>query len=380
MQQATRKPFAIACSEWFRSPVDVYKPGNRLMLTFSERDRFTEVQIVKAFTPFTNSVALLVDAHSAVLPSRCILKLADRRAYSYWNPHQEEDYQSKIQPQISRFGTSIKLDPNEELLPWMYLFQSWERFEVSHFQECEAYRRLVEAQSLGFIPRFFRTAKIEMMDRASHPSLSYISGLLIEYVPRRSMALLRPGINITNEEAEVISQHILELGRRLRRYGVCNNDVHVGNIILRAGNKLPVLIDWGKASFDAADFPLPERWNFWDLRQDFYFDIRTVLRTGVYHEGPTNVSVYPDIPVGGVWHRYRTPVFDEEQIRLAQERGYRAVNRFIETFLSKEELDMLYDEDASVDINCGLRWKVKDGVKTGGFDDPCPTEGCIRKE
>ncbi|KNZ79513.1 hypothetical protein J132_09526 [Termitomyces sp. J132] len=389
MQQATRKQFAITRNEWFRQvtlpalqyqgfiipkrfPIDVYKPGNRLTLAIPKSNQFAEVQIVKAFTPFTNSVALLVNTCSTILPCSFLLKLTDRRAYSYWNPDDEEDYQSKIQSHVSRFGVSIQLDPDEELLPWMYLFQFWERVENSYFKECEAYKRLAEAQTHGLVPRFFGTAKINMLTRSPHPSLNHIRGLMVEYIPGRLMSSLRPGINITIEEAEVISQRILELGRRLRLYGVSHNDVHVGNIILRPETNFPVLIDWGRASFLTADLPLQERWGHPDLRQDFHHDIRTVLKTGVYYRGPNNDSVYPDIPAGGVWHRYRTPVSDEEQIQYAKEAGYGAANCFIQALSSKEELEMLYDEDATIDINCGLRWKVKKGVKTRGFDDPCP--------
>ncbi|KNZ72737.1 hypothetical protein J132_01941 [Termitomyces sp. J132] len=256
--------------------------------------------------------------------------IKDRRAHHYWNPDKKEDHQSKIQSHDSRFGVSIKLDPDEELLPWMYLLQFWEQVEISHFKECKVYRRLAEAQTHGLVPRFFGIAKINMLTKSPHPSLNYIRGLMVEYIPGRPTSSSRPGVNITIEEAEVISQRILELGRRLRRYGVSHNDVHVGNIILRVETNFPVLIDWGRASFLATDLSFQEQWEHPDLRQDFHHDIRTVLKTGVYYKGPNNNSIYPDIPAGGVWHRYRTPVSDEEQIQYAQEEGCGAVNCFIQ--------------------------------------------------
>ncbi|KAG5726333.1 hypothetical protein E4T56_gene6712 [Termitomyces sp. T112] len=367
---------AVGHNGWFRTMIDTYKPGNRLTLVLSGSNHNLVVRIVKAFTPFTNSVALLVDAqtdkHETQLPSRFCLKLTDRRICDTWSFDLEKDYQTNIQSRVSQSGPSFEFDDSEDYLPWMDLYNTWKRWDASYHREHEAYRRLPEAQASGLIPRFFGTAKIEMMDRASHPSLSHINGLLIEHIHGRSMASLRPGISVTIEEAEVISQRILELGRRLRRYGVCHNDVYVANIILRAENDFPVLIDWGNASFDAVDLPLQERWNHMGLWQDFHSDIRSVLRSGIYYEGPNNDAVCPSIPAGGVWHRHRTPVSNEEQIHAAQELGFNAVNRLIQNLSSREELEMFYDEETGVDVKHGLRWRVKKGIKTRGFDDPCP--------
>ncbi|KAG6898495.1 hypothetical protein C0995_009458 [Termitomyces sp. Mi166 len=374
MQQAARIPLVTSRNVWFKLPTDVYQPGHRLSLVLPE-NRSAEVEIVKAFTPFTNSAALLVDAqtsrHSMGLPNRFILKLADRRVHYKWSFEREEDYQSNI----SQYGPSFELTlgDDDDMLPWMDSFQVWESINSSHLKEREAYRRLREAQASGLIPRFFGTTKIDMMTTASHPSLSHIDGLLLEYIPGRSMARIRPGITISFEEAEIISQRILELGRRLRRYGVCHSDVHVGNILIRTEDNSPVLIDWGRASFDVADLPLHERWNEQNLWTDFHRDIRFLLRNGGYYEGPDDRAVSPTITAGGVWHRFRTPLSDEVRIRSAQERGYRRENSDLGS-LSAEEKALFYDEDTSVDTEHGLRWKVKKGVKTRKMDDPCPME------
>ncbi|KAG5348894.1 hypothetical protein C0989_007391 [Termitomyces sp. Mn162] len=305
------------------------------------------------------------------LPNRFILKLADRRVSGLWNFQKEEDYQLNI----SKHEASFELRDDEEMLPWMYSFESWQGYDATHTKEREAYDYLKEAQMSGLIPRFFGTAKIDMMTTAAHQSLSHINGLLLEYIPGRSMAKIRPGITITFEEAEAISQRVLELGRQLRRFGVCHSDVHVGNIILRAKDNSPVLIDWGLASLPAAGASLIDRWNDERLRTDFNKDIRYMLRDGVYYEGPNNDEVHPPITAGGVWHRFRTPLSDEERIRFVSkwEWGYGSTNLEIAN-LPEEEKALFYDEDTSVDINHGLRWKVKKGVKTRELDDPCPVE------
>ncbi|KAG6877436.1 hypothetical protein C0992_009982 [Termitomyces sp. T32_za158] len=169
-----------------------------------------EVKIVKAFTPFTSSVALLVDAQttgrSIGLPDRFILKLADRRVDESWNPELEEEYQSNI----SGHGASFKLGKgdSDKVPPWRWLFHAWEMVNASHIKEREAYGHLKEAQASGLVPRFFGTAKIDMIPMAQHPSISHIDGLLIEYIPGRSMARYRPGINISLEEAEIVSQRV----------------------------------------------------------------------------------------------------------------------------------------------------------------------------
>ncbi|KAG6881432.1 hypothetical protein C0993_001489 [Termitomyces sp. T159_Od127] len=212
-----------------------------------------------------------------------------------------------------------------------------------------------------------------MMKTASHPSLSHIDGLLLEYIPGRSMARFRPGINITFQEAEIVSQRVLELGRWLRRFGVAHCDVHVGNIILREENNFPVLIDWGHASFKVVHLPLQKRWNFCSLRDDFNRDIRHLLRTGAYYEGPNDDPVYPPITAGGIWHRLRTPLSDEQRRQVAKKFSYCYVNSEIAN-LPAEEKALFYDEDTNVDPSHGLRFKVKKGIRSRNYDDPCPVE------
>ena len=94
---------------------------------------------------------------------------------------------------------------------------------------------------------------------------------------------------------------------------------------------------------------------------------------GAYYDGPDDHQVYPPITAGGIWHRFRTPLSDEENIRGAQDCGWDFINSQIAS-LSAEEKALFYDEDTSVDIKHGLRWKVKKGVRTRELDDPCPAE------
>ncbi|KAG6882879.1 hypothetical protein C0993_008800, partial [Termitomyces sp. T159_Od127] len=346
-------------------PPEVYKPGTRLRLTLLEHNESLKVEILKAFTPFTNSVALLVKPESSVLqlPPCLVLKLADRRVEEDWNFDGEQDYQESIQSHIKTFGTIKSLrKPDEVPPPWWYMLEYWDYYERGLSKEREAYRCLSEAQDLGLVPRFFGSAQLKMDETACHPSLTHINGLLLEHVEGRTMASYQPGINISVEEAEVISQRVLQLGRDLRRYGVNHCDITVNNVIIRCNDGCPVLIDWAHANIRLTEVPLEQRWTDHSMWQDFHCDIRWLLRYG--NDGDTLVA-------GGVWHRYRTPISDIEQCRRAQDAGWGVINREISD-LSSEEKERFYDEDKFVDRKHGLQWRVKKGVRTRLADDPVP--------
>ncbi|KAG6818220.1 hypothetical protein H0H93_006712, partial [Arthromyces matolae] len=365
-------------NNWFRPLGDFYKPGARLTIKNASQQGTFQVQIVKAFLPFTNAVVLLVEPQlSQNLPPRLILKLADRRLWHAWELNFEHTYQLGAQSHFAKHGVVKSSDVKPRLRRrWMIHLQHWETCIKNHHREFEAYQWLTEAQHLGLVPRLFGRTSIEMIDGGGHPSLTRLDGLLIEYVEGRPMSSLHPGKSISIEQAEVVSQHVLELGRRLRRYGVSHNDIHVGNVILRYSDNLPVLIDWGMASCRLADRPLDERWTDFSMVQDYYLDIRRLLRLSADDEGPEKEFGHPEMTVGGVWHRYRTPLSDDEQCRLAREAGefgWDQINGAIQ-HLSVDERDKLYDEDTTVDPSQGLRWRVKKGTKTALFDDPVPVQ------
>ncbi|KAF8877718.1 hypothetical protein CPB85DRAFT_1343533 [Mucidula mucida] len=93
------------------------------------------------------------------------------------------------------------------------------------------------------------------------------------------------------------------------------------------------------------------------MQQDFYSDIRKILKRSD----------------GNMWHRFTTPLSDAGQMKRAPERGWKFINRHIAD-LPKEQLEMLYDEDPTVQPECGLRWRVRPGVQTTSIylDDPIP--------
>ncbi|KAH0590085.1 hypothetical protein H2248_000260 [Termitomyces sp. 'cryptogamus'] len=109
-------------NQWLRSPLEIYKPGVRLTIALPTHKGSMEVQIVKAYTPFTNSVVLLVKAELCVwnLPSRFILKLADRRVAENWDSDSERDYQASIRSHVE--ASAIPTDC-EEPHPWVHMMK-----------------------------------------------------------------------------------------------------------------------------------------------------------------------------------------------------------------------------------------------------------------
>ncbi len=334
-------------------------------------NRMVEAKVLRVFHPFTNSACILIQPlHSGPdLPDRLICKLADRRVGQRrvpWSVDHEREFQTNLTMYIQRTGGHPILDKDglsEDDPQWFEELDHWRYFDNARRTELKAYEALTGAQKLGLVPKCFGHVRIAMSLGASiHPALDVIDGLLMEYIPGRLMSSVCPGTDISIAQAEVISQKILELARRLRRYGVSHNDLHSNNIIFRHGSNNPVLIDWGRAGFHAlSEKTFAGRWKNDSMRQDFYFDIRKILRR------------YSDHADGNIWHRFTTPLSDGGQIAEAEEWGWGTINAWIGA-LPEEELKMLYYEDLNIDPERGLRWRVKPGMKTTSMygDDPVP--------
>ncbi|KAG6879583.1 hypothetical protein C0992_001028 [Termitomyces sp. T32_za158] len=350
-----------------------YKTGKRLLLALPSRNQTIIVQVVKMYPP-THSVVLLVNnlSPSSDIPPQAILKLADRRfgcsreeilnepAWP-WTLDTERHFQASLRAYIQAHGHPPNLKSkiqcnnkpeeegeDEDEPTWVRELRHWNTFNFVHQNEKLAYSYLEDAQSRGFVPRCFGAFRIAMSSEKVHPSLDHIDGLIMEYVPGQTMGELEPGIDISDEDAEEVSQKVLNLGRHMRHYGVTHNDVHLNNIILRAPSNDPVLLDWGRADVEDAqnNCSAEENWNNHGLRQDFEFDIRKILR------------------YGRPWHRFRTPISNECREEQAQQVGWKITN-FCVTCHTPEELEKLYYRDHSVlDENSGLLWKVKPDVKT----------------
>ncbi|KAG6894303.1 hypothetical protein C0993_011824, partial [Termitomyces sp. T159_Od127] len=123
-----------------------------------------------------------------------------------WNIDCEQDYQESIWSHIETFGTIKSLRKADEVSSaWWYMMEWWYDYDADHFNEREAYKFFREAQDLGLVPHFFGAAQLRMDESACHPSLTHINGLLLKYIKGCTIASYKPGINLSIEEAEVIS-------------------------------------------------------------------------------------------------------------------------------------------------------------------------------
>ncbi|KAK0224974.1 hypothetical protein EDD85DRAFT_216704 [Armillaria nabsnona] len=79
-----------------------------------------------------------------------------------------------------------------------------------------------------------------------HPITDVIQGLIPEYIPGVSMEKLKPGVDLSEQEAE--RSQVKEAFRAIESENcVLHNDVHIGNVVLREGNRFPVIVDFGQA-------------------------------------------------------------------------------------------------------------------------------------
>ncbi|KAG6875504.1 hypothetical protein C0993_008891 [Termitomyces sp. T159_Od127] len=398
------RKFTLDCKTSPWTQPDPYHPGKRLDLALPGRAETLTVQIAHAYPP-TCSVVLLVDTRRApadmLVPARAIVKLADRRwgdgrsalgsdpAWP-WTVDAEREFQAGLRAYLGAYGRvpadvwarswwrraprgpkvgdddeeeeeeeeeKEKNDDDDVDPRWVRELRRWSDFDAMHQAEKTAYSYLGDAQERGYVPRFYGAVRIDMSSPESekvHPSVDHINGLVMEYVPGRSMDSLEPGVDVSHEAAEAIAQKVLTLGRRLRHYGVAHNDIQLRNIVLRAPSDDPVMIDWGVSDckIAQADMSAEEKWASTILRLDFHNDLRKVLQWS--HRR---------------WHQHSTPLSDRYREETAEEAGWSWANGIVSR--SPEKQEMFYYRDHSVvDKDSGLMWKLKPNVKSRHIDDP----------
>ncbi|KAK0421903.1 hypothetical protein EV421DRAFT_2042953 [Armillaria borealis] len=204
----------------------LYVPGMTLDLQFqAEGCNASEplaVTVLKRFEPFTSAAVLLVQRRSD--NENVILKLADRRLGHRsgkggpvsWSPsleghlqHAVRDIQEGVVPNWFELIRDYENRPDVELWEdWMWEVSTW---------------------------------------RSVHPP-SFWYRLIFEYIPGVSMAKLKPGVDVSKQEAERISSQVMEALRAIEAENcLLHNDIHIGNVVLREGNRSPVIIDFGQA-------------------------------------------------------------------------------------------------------------------------------------
>ncbi|THH14169.1 hypothetical protein EW146_g6133 [Bondarzewia mesenterica] len=264
-----------------------YTPRSNLTLQFTPEEGVRalplEVTVIKAFTPFTISQTLLVQTLriDAVIPSQFILKLLDPRFttpdidHGYgrtipWTAAVDENFKAGLRNVRSgvwknywqRLGgvkTRDSARPDSaregEFGDWSIEMDRWEDVVFTYDQEVSAYRALRSLQG-RHIPRFYGTCRLIVGDGSSDldPLIANVDGLIIEHIDGTPMDKFTILSDITETDAERVSQGVLNTVRRIRDLKVVYDDIAARNIIVRRDDlDHPVLIDFGSVKVKPSD-------------------------------------------------------------------------------------------------------------------------------
>ncbi|PBK81711.1 hypothetical protein ARMGADRAFT_1039089 [Armillaria gallica] len=183
--------------------------------------------IVKRFEPITVGTVLLVQRHSD--NEKVILKLAARRlGYRCNNKGLDTvPWTSSIDDHLRRAVRDIQAgaipnwfelindsdnQPDEELWEdWMFEVGTWLGKMDCYGTELTAYRLLHRLQG-RYMPRLFGVVRVRINSESAplHPITDVVEGLALEYIPGVSMENLKPGVDVSEQEAERISSEVLE--------------------------------------------------------------------------------------------------------------------------------------------------------------------------
>ncbi|KAK0200047.1 hypothetical protein DFS33DRAFT_1278444 [Desarmillaria ectypa] len=123
--------------------------------------------------------------------------------------------------------------------------------KVSNYDtELTAYRLLHRLQG-WYIPRLFGVVHLCINPESTplHPITDVVQGLALKFIPGISMEKLKLGIDISEKGAEKISSTVLEGFRAIEAENcLLHNDIHTRNIVLREGDRSPVIVDFGLAN------------------------------------------------------------------------------------------------------------------------------------
>ncbi len=234
---------------------NLYIPGTKLHMQFQANSSGAfeplSATIVKRFEPFTSAVVLLVQRPSDTQPF--ILKLADRRlGYRHcwddvipWTSTVEGHLRRAVRDvQLGKKGNWFEIvhdtkhpqrPPKDEWEDWMWEVSTWTRKMNDHNTEHSAYRLLHRLQG-NCIPRLHGVVRLSITSDPEplHPIIDIVQGLAFEYIHGMNMEDLKPGVDISQQEAEAISSRVMDVFRTIEAENcVIHNDLHIGNVILR---------------------------------------------------------------------------------------------------------------------------------------------------
>ncbi len=121
----------------------------------------------------------------------------------------------------------------------MWGISTW--YRKLYHQKCEVddYRLLRRLQG-HVIPRFYGTVRLPISTASLHPITAFIPGITTTS-KGPTWNSLKPGIAL--DAADTISDQVMDAFHNIKdEMCVLHNDIHIGNIILRATNRTPVII------------------------------------------------------------------------------------------------------------------------------------------
>ncbi|EJD50473.1 hypothetical protein AURDEDRAFT_160374 [Auricularia subglabra TFB-10046 SS5] len=131
---------------------------------------------------------------------------------------------------------------------WDIEMYRWDRLQQQLSNEVRALRRLRPLWGQG-VSTFYGTVELARSgETIAHPSISTVSGLLVEYVEGEALDCEKRGdysIPPTDED-QARGQAILNVVRKAHALGVVHRDLSWRNVIQRPGGSF-ALIDWGLA-------------------------------------------------------------------------------------------------------------------------------------
>ncbi|KAK0455764.1 uncharacterized protein EV420DRAFT_1644542 [Desarmillaria tabescens] len=231
---------------------DLYRPGTTLDLKFQTHKsadyKDLAATVIKRFEPFTSAVVLLVQRLPDNQPF--ILKLADDDDVDTvpWTSSIDDhlrrtihDIQAGVKPDWFELINDFDNRPDTRLWEdWMWEVCTWIGKMSSYDTELSAYRLLHRLQG-RCIPRLYGVVRLQITPESTpplHPITDVVQGV----------------------EAEKISSAVLD-GFRAIEAEKCllHNVVHTKNIVLREGNRSPVIIDFGLANIRNPEYS-DEEW------------------------------------------------------------------------------------------------------------------------
>ncbi|PBK79230.1 hypothetical protein ARMGADRAFT_175317 [Armillaria gallica] len=187
---------------------------------------------LKRVEPFTSATLLPVQRHSD--NEKTILRLADRRLRYRGARLLSKDI---CNTPCAKFRRAWRLTGSS-----LYALTRTDRKPRSGRTELTANRLLHRLQG-RYIPRLFSIVRLRLTPESTtlHLITDVVQGLVLEYIPGVSMAKLKPGVDVSDREAERISSQVMEALRPIESENcVSHNDIHIGNVVLRDGNRSPV--------------------------------------------------------------------------------------------------------------------------------------------